>query len=728
MKKITAAALCLVLLICSVSAVSAAGASASLYSVYGDGMIFRAGCVSSVMGTARDGSVISMKITGNTNNRIITGETTAEGGEFAISFTAPGGGFDEYTVSLYENGVLFDTLENVLFGEVWLASGQSNMQMGYSQTLEYGETVGQLREEGKYIRFLEVPALPLYEGSVSKTPCSVQNDAPGSYWTDATEYPVANSSAVAVYFAWNLYKKLGMPLAILDSSLGGSSISTWLPRETIENDPAVLAEYKASGEYIPASAWKEDDVSRYSDMTCNYNLKIYPLRGFSVSGMIWYQGESDAMMGRLSGRYTKNLERLQKCNSEIFGRDDSLPIVLTDLAEFEYGDGGNKLNAIRQEMYAFQDGDTSSRAVAAIYDELPLFNPATGTIHPINKLFVGERLAASAYNMVYSDGAYLTPTVSDITFENGGATVRFNHTADGLATKDGKAVKGFYASGDDGILVAADAEIVSDDTVFVTCPSLESISVLTYGSGTATHFCNLCATDGDRILPVSVFAKGAYRKNAGANLWMDCEEAETWHSTDGDAVGYYDSWLSSDAEISFTGDAAYSGERGLNVTSENTLFTVFPCIAKKVAFNATVFTDDNTDWTGYESVSFMVRNNGGEDVMLIGATACVNSLLLCALTMNDDCRTYLNIPADGEWHEVTLHLNELRLGGRLGLTFSNEILRKVTAFTLTFRSESASDLDIDAFSFTGDNGDTAKLTLPHCLVLFIEMIKGWFCR
>ena len=179
MKKFLSVILCVAML-CGISMVAFAKTDAALYTFYGDSMLFAQNKEAVVSGTASGGSVTA-ELYDENNNLIASGESQVESdGTFAVAFDAPSGSFNEYEIVVKNNGFVFETLEDVVFGELWIASGQSNMQYPLAQE-KNGVKMYENREKlGDDIRVLLVPAVNEYKGSTALVPCAPQSDIVGA--------------------------------------------------------------------------------------------------------------------------------------------------------------------------------------------------------------------------------------------------------------------------------------------------------------------------------------------------------------------------------------------------------------------------------------------------------------------------------------------------------------------------------------------------------------------
>lgn len=713
MKKITCCLLCisLILLPTLLTAYSANTTSAALRSYYGDNMLFKQKDDVVLAGTASPGSVIASELFDSNGNSIAEAVgTTASDGTFSLNFTAPAGGYEEYTIRLTENGTQFAVLQNVVFGELWLAGGQSNMQMPLAQS-ETGMIMQQNGITGSdALRFLAVPYQGGYNGKVNVIPAHPIDDyATGATWHKGNTDAVYGMSAVGYFFAAKLIEELNMPVGVLNANLGGTSILTWLSREAIENDDFVFNFVKNDGRYIPLNNWKETNINFGLDMTCNFNDKIAPLSDFRLSGMIWYQGETD--LSWEYGKYTKAFDLLQQSYTEHFSyKDGLLPIVYTQLASYYYGDL-SLLQAKNAEFADMQRKQPDSRAVVSIYDVPLTYTPSTHAIHPLCKQEVGEKMAFSAMGLVYDSGNPSTAaSPSKIRIADGSIYVTLSDVGDGLMAK-GSSLQGFSVCGQDGIYVSANAEITAADTVRIYNSSISEPVSAAYAFSQSNANANLYATcNKEPALAVSPFVTNRligthYWHN---DAWTDFEYEQFWHCHSNEYSGFYDTWKSDAAKTEFTDKEAVNGDKSLLVCADGSKeeFSVSPVFKYDENGKQTLFADIDRDWSAYGTLSFYVKIRSAKDVEFRGLQISTTNGINAIPRVKDESTVSTVIPADGQWHCITLDLNKLcPLGNENAATYSANVLTSIENVTFLFGDlhESGADLYIDHITFTPDS-------------------------
>ncbi len=691
------------------AAFSTAASVARLYNVYDDGMIFRQNDEAVFAGTAAPGARIGAVLKDSAGSVAAAGESNADAeGTFTVSFPSPAGSFNEYTVELTADGVLFRTLSNIVFGEVWLSSGQSNMQYTYAEAEDYVAPADAVSGEKRFIRLFYCPGLVEYNGAENNLPALPQNEIPGCCWFDANDSRCDGFSAVSYFFALDLAKTLDVPLGVVALPLGGSSILTWLPREAVEGSPAITERAKQIGQYYTLEDWVENGVNfgedgptNFSTMTTQYNKKTYAVRNFRFSGMLWYQGESD--IGWIDAEYAEAMDLMQDSYTDLFHRTEPLPLIWTQLASYYYSNNEN--NTLRNIAFAdMQQERPDSRALVTSYDYPATYYESAGAIHPMTKRPVGERMSFAAQRLVYGKpGDWTLPTVASYRIENGGISVTLRDTGDGLVC-GGASLRGFSIAGDNGVYVRADAEITGENTVFLHADEVPAPAGAAYAFAITGDTANLYASEnGEKTLPVSPFLlnREALRVSYQNDVWTECEEAQSWHSLrhTGDNA-FYDTWTAQNATAQIIPEAAYEGAAGLRVRG-NGCFSVSPVFSLRDGVKQTVFSDLNDDWRNYASVSVMLRNDGERDVILQGLQLQAAWFFLRNPIVAGTEDTVYVLPADGAWHRVTFDLDRVYAADALlGPPLDgSDALEYITFVSFRFQGKDAA-ISLDDIRFT----------------------------
>jgi sialate O-acetylesterase len=356
-----------------------------------------------------------------------------------------------------------------MIGEVWLCSGQSNMDWGLGG-LEQGKAEAPNATNTK-IRFFTVPK------TTSQYP---QINLEGE-WKVCSPDEAKNFSAVGYFFGKKLQGDLNVPVGMINSSWGGTAAEIWTPKEVIENDPVLLAEAKKI---------KTDWLGWPIIYSYSYNGMIYPITNFRIKGALWYQGESNT---GANATYTSLLSKMIHSWRKEWEYD--FPFYLVQIAPYAYG--GGDIGARLREAQSKVAQTVPSTGIVVISDLVD----DVKDIHPKNKKDVGLRLANYVLGDHYGKTGfnYKNPTYKSMSVEKDKVIITFNNASQGLMSKDG-APKDFWIAGEDKKFVRADAKIVKN-TVVVSSKSVKKPVAVRFGF-TNTSTPNLFSKDG---LPVDLF-------------------------------------------------------------------------------------------------------------------------------------------------------------------------------------------------------------------------------
>ncbi len=416
-----------------------ASAKVRLPSVIGDNMVLQRNSTVSLWGRTDAEKKVSVTTSWNGAKY----RTTANGeGRWSVE-VATGDAGGPYTVTISDGEEL--TLENILLGEVWICSGQSNMEMpvcGFiNQPVE-----GSVEAVTSAVRYPGVRMFSLPQLS-AETPVE---DNP-SEWKIASPKSVSSFSAVAWFFGKTLSEQLGgVPVGLINTSWGGSAIEAWMTPETIDATEGIDHAVAKSGRYdnsIPGRL---------------YNGMIAPICNFTAKGFIWYQGESNR-------KNWFDYRELQVAMVELWRRswtNERMPFYFTQLAPYRYeGDGLRSLAMLVEAQYEAQKRIPYS-GIAATTD---LGNPVC--IHPARKREVGERLAWLALAADYGVEGLPAPAPTYKSMEKeagkdggpGKLVLSFENLSGKHSWNDPDSFVGF---GDRELVRLGGFEIAGDDRVF----------------------------------------------------------------------------------------------------------------------------------------------------------------------------------------------------------------------------------------------------------------------
>jgi sialate O-acetylesterase len=454
------------------------------HALIGDGMVLQQGRKVALWGTAADGEEVRVHLQGK------EASTQAKGGRWVVSVEGlEAGGPFEMTI----RGQNTLTFKNVYVGEVWVASGQSNMEWPVRASADAEKTVANSRN----------PKLRLF--TVPKTVATAPRQNVQGTWQECGPDTVANFSAVAYFFGRDLQKARNVPVGVIHTSWGGTPAEAWTSRQALTAEPSLkgmvdaldrsIADFPdAIDRYVAAlQGYKEAVVKARAEgkelpdapqaLTVPgknpfapsglYNAMIAPLLPYAVRGAIWYQGESNA--GR-AYQYRTLFPAMIRDWRRAWHEED-FPFLFVQLAPFM------KIESEPQESAWAELREAQLLTLKAV--------PKTGMavitdvgderdIHPRWKEPVGARLALAARGIAYGEKlVYSGPVYKSMKVEDGRAVVSFDHVGSGLVAKGGPPV-GFTIAGEDRKFVKAQAEI-HDGQVIVHSPDVPRPVAVRFG-------------------------------------------------------------------------------------------------------------------------------------------------------------------------------------------------------------------------------------------------------
>ncbi|MFI3283044.1 MAG: sialate O-acetylesterase [Rikenellaceae bacterium] len=382
--------------------------------------------------------------------------TKANGrGEWKTTISTPSYG-GPYTISI-SDGEADVTIENVLIGEVWIASGQSNMARtlaGMKDQYIENSVIDIAKSRDSKLRIMSIR-----RGGATDPQTKVLSQG----WQEASSSVVRGTSATAYYFARMLRECLDIPVGIIVSAVGGTSINCWISNE-------IAAKYE---DVVNHDEHYPHPDTRHSSVL--YNAMIHPIAGYSSKGFIWYQGESDIVN---YSSYSQKMVDLVDLWRKKWG-DDSMAFYYAQIAPFDYEKEiapGWKSHYIREAQLKAVDMIPNS-GMAVLSDAGDKNN-----IHPSCKTIPGERLALQALEKSYffegveSDG----PTIKSVEIIGSEMVITFDNTKIGVITHNNEEVKDFEIAGDNGEFVKADARI-EKGVVIVSAKSVKEPKYIRYG-------------------------------------------------------------------------------------------------------------------------------------------------------------------------------------------------------------------------------------------------------
>jgi sialate O-acetylesterase len=400
-------------------------ANVTLPSIFSSNMVLQQKTEVKIWGWAKPGETI--KLTTGWMEDVLETKTDNQG-TWSLMLATPNAG-GPYAIEL--NGHNKIVLNDVLIGEVWICSGQSNMEWSANSGID---------NAAEEIAAANFPNIRLFtvSNSTAKYP---QNNCMG-IWDKCTPETMQNFSAIGYFFAHNLQQILDIPIGIINSSWGGTPAEAWMPERVFEVDTFLL---NAANKQKPVP-WGPVETARI------HNAMIAPLVPFKIAGALWYQGEQNTINGYA---YKELLTELIKAWREDWSQN--FPFYFAQIAPYKYGNNFNGVIVRNEQRQVLELENTGMVVTSDIGD--------TTNIHPKNKQSVALRFANMALNRHYKSLEIedAGPLFKSALFQNNRAVILFKN-AKGLHTK-GEKLNYFELAGDDGKFFPAQAKIIGETVV-----------------------------------------------------------------------------------------------------------------------------------------------------------------------------------------------------------------------------------------------------------------------
>jgi sialate O-acetylesterase len=349
-------------------------------------------------------------------------------------------------------------LKNILVGEVWLCSGQSNMEFTMNKSSKYAKAnKSQGLTEEKFEK-IDIPDLRVF--LVKRN--LYDNDGINRGWEEAKYEALKDFSAAGYFFGEKLHQELNVPVGVISSAVSGSPIERWAPEEVFRGKP----DFKAEVPLLPEAIDELNDGKFYYGM-------IQPLAPFAMRGFLWYQGETNCLKNE-TFQYTDKMQALINTWRYIW-RDQEMPFYYVQLVPFQYSHSKGGLPHTEETLPEFWEAQAAALQV-----------PHTGMvvttdlsdnledIHPTYKWEIGRRLALWPLAKVYGkDVVFAGPMYTQMQIKGNKAILQFTNTGSGLVSLDKKPLNWFTVAGADGEFVPARA-VIKGDRVVVSAPGVST--------------------------------------------------------------------------------------------------------------------------------------------------------------------------------------------------------------------------------------------------------------
>lgn len=449
---------CLFLILGSLASLKA---QVSLSSIFSDGMVLQQNSEVEIWGWAEPLHEVLVKP--SWSNEIVK-TFVNNSADWRVKLKTPSAG-GPHTIAIIENDTII--LNDVLIGEVWLCSGQSNMEMSAAMGIDNG-TKAEFEANYSNIRFFQV------ESRAANHP---QLEVAG-LWEKCTPATMRYFSAIGYFFGQKLHTNLNVPIGLINSSWGGSPAEAWMDQETISNDPVL----EQSSKKIKERQWSPNRPGSI------YNAMIAPITSFKIAGTIWYQGESNT---EAPIEYAYTFSRLIEDwrNKWTY----NFPFYYVQIAPYKYETPLVGVLIRESQLKSLEVNNTGMVVISDIGN--------INNIHPTNKHDVGKRLANWALAKTYDKENidYSGPVYREMKIEKNKIKLLFDFAENGLVSESGD-LKLFTIAGRDKKFVNASAKIIGNSIVVYSKKVNNPIAVRFAWSNTAEP--NLFNKEG---LPASSF-------------------------------------------------------------------------------------------------------------------------------------------------------------------------------------------------------------------------------
>ncbi len=426
MKKLISLRFVLILL-CFLSVGATAWSKVRLPNIIGSHMVLQQKSKVKLWGWAAASESITIKTTWDTTTYKVIA-TNGANWETEINTPAAGG---SYTITIEgENKII---LEDVLIGEVWVCSGQSNMEWSGDQDLK--ESIDEAPKANQ-------PEIRLFY--VNKSTSLYPQDNVEGKWVVCSPESMIHFSAIGYFFGKKINSSIKTPVGLINSNWGGTPAETWTPAYVIEKDPIIKKGAESLGQY----AWWP------SNTAIAYNAMIAPLTKFSISGVLWYQGESN-----VSSYYSYEQLFTGMIDAWRAAWNKNFPFYFVQIAPYTYGNNINGALLRETQTKASKHPNTAMVVVSDLV-------PDTTNIHPTLKIEVANRLANIALKHIYNQniGVVNGPLYESLQIEKDKVTLSFSNIGSGLMCKD-KELSHFEIAGADHLFLPGTAKIIGDKII-----------------------------------------------------------------------------------------------------------------------------------------------------------------------------------------------------------------------------------------------------------------------
>ena len=439
-----------------VIATNSTASALQLPSVFGDNMVLQQNQPVPVWGWSRPGTDVTVKFGGQTRHA-----RAGDDGRWEVRLNSLKA--SSQPADLVIEAGETRTLTNILVGEVWFCSGQSNMekpigkQPGQKPCFNYEQELAAS----------DFPEIRLFKAHTALAAVPEKDVTKPSGWQmcNSNSLEAIKFSAVGYFFGREIHNQLKVPVGLVESAWGGTRIEPWTPSlgfELVRSLAALAAPLSATNK--PAN----------TTPMAIYNAMIAPLTHFAIRGVLWYQGESNCMGPQPDGAiYTDKMEALIRSWRKIWGEGD-FPFYYVQIAPFKYFSSKRQYAISADALPELWEAQTRALRIknTGMIVTTDLADDVKD-IHPRNKQDVGKRLALLALNKTYGRKNIVCsgPMFKKMKIQGHQAVLSFDDVDGGLVSKDDQPLTWFTVAGADGKFVPAEA-VITNETIVVFSPDV----------------------------------------------------------------------------------------------------------------------------------------------------------------------------------------------------------------------------------------------------------------
>lgn len=683
----------------------------------GDNLLYQQEKPAAVWGFAPAGSSITVTLSEQESGEQVQQVTVQadEEGYFETYLDGQPASYTQYTLTATD-GVTTVTARSILFGELFLSSGQSNMALN----VQYCSNADDLLDnaDNPYIRIFKSPEI----AGAANVPYYPAAYWEGGLWVRGDSYAqISDASAVTYNFAVELFEKLNaggaeVPVGFLNASKGATSIEAWLSRLSIDAQSeggaygAVYTYLDEKGNrLLSEEEYNKSGSQNFNQVSAMFNCKIAPLSNFYIKGILWYQGENN-VGNEVAGQYYRSaLGLLAEDWSAWFNEGkEEIPFLFAQVTPHNYNYEAEALAYMWEGMAeAYEDSDGQMSMVTTYDIPLDWYNASftyRSPIHPIVKQPVGQRFAEFAYNRFYGGtGAVSSPVLDTAAFEDRKATLTFKNAAV-LTTTDGLDPVGFTLCGENRIFYPADAVLNADGSVTLTSRWVKEPVAAAYGFSEMIMRANVCSDEGFPVAP--------FRTDKVASTYYHPKD---WQLCD--ATQYFVSRGSgTDASLALYEDGyTTSGNLSLSVSEDgdsgNALRLAYTLRGREEFWISPVLGLNEADGrfeqlASYDTLSFKVRNAQGRAVSVSVRVTLANGRSWEAENLGGNTAA----SADSDGYEIFYFSLDPTFAEE-GATAAelSQLRAQISSIQIVFRDYASGEIELDSF----DYGNYADLNAEY---------------